>query len=147
MSPMDTTCALALITPSNKILIVHPTGAGYFSAWSLPKGKLDEGETVREAAIRECYEEAGLDVSSRANELVDLGNFAYTKEKRYHLFTLKYGEEIDVKQLNCMATFSDHGKEIVEVDKFQMTTLDNCRMLLNPRQSRIIESVREKLVG
>lgn len=28
--------------------------------WDLPKGKLDKGETVRKAAIRECEEECGI---------------------------------------------------------------------------------------
>lgn len=41
--------------------------------WVLPKGKLDEGETPREAAIREVWEETGHDVS--VHEF--LGTLAY----------------------------------------------------------------------
>src|SRR4051812_36141856 len=102
---ITTTCALALITPSKKILLVHPTNAGHLGCWSLPKGHMDDNETEREAAVRECYEETSIDVSSRIDELIDLGCFSYTKVKRYHAFCLSYGEEIDAKNLKCLVDF------------------------------------------
>jgi 8-oxo-dGTP pyrophosphatase MutT (NUDIX family) len=40
-----------------RILIVHRPRYG---DWSLPKGKLDPGEEVKEAALREVHEETGL---------------------------------------------------------------------------------------
>ena len=40
-----------------KVLIVHRPR---YDDWSLPKGKLDEGETHRAAALREVDEETGL---------------------------------------------------------------------------------------
>lgn len=144
---MDTTCALAIITPSEKVLLVHPTGAGYFGSWSLPKGKRDAGETELEAAIREVYEETSLDVKAFAGKLVDLGNYAYTKEKRYHIFKLDYPKEIDAKSLKCISTFSDFGTEILECDKFQMASLDDCKLLLNPKQSKIVMSLKDKILA
>ena len=38
-----------------EVLLIFRRGA-----WDLPKGKLDEGETVREAAVREVAEEVGI---------------------------------------------------------------------------------------
>ena len=40
-----------------QILVVHRPR---YDDWSLPKGKLDEGETLRGAALREVLEETGL---------------------------------------------------------------------------------------
>lgn len=40
-----------------QILVVHRPRYG---DWSLPKGKLDEGESLRDAALREVREETGL---------------------------------------------------------------------------------------
>jgi 8-oxo-dGTP pyrophosphatase MutT (NUDIX family) len=42
-----------------EVLVIHRRGV-----WDLPKGKLDEGETVQEAAVREVAEEVGIPESS-----------------------------------------------------------------------------------
>ncbi|RYY61096.1 MAG: NUDIX domain-containing protein, partial [Chitinophagaceae bacterium] len=42
-------------TPDNEYLLIHRRGK-----WDLPKGKLDEGETIEECAIREVEEETGV---------------------------------------------------------------------------------------
>ena len=43
-----------------KVLMIHRTR---YDDWSWPKGKLDKGEQVAEAAVRELLEETGLKVS------------------------------------------------------------------------------------
>ena len=45
--------------------------------WSLPKGKLDPGETEEQAALREVLEETGLECSAER----DLGTVSYTDPK------------------------------------------------------------------
>ena len=51
-----------------EVLLVHRPR---YDDWSLPKGKLDEGETMRACAEREVLEETGL-VCELGAELVDL---------------------------------------------------------------------------
>ena len=46
-----------------EVLIVHRP---HRSDWSLPKGKVDPGESLPETAVRECAEETGLIVALRA---------------------------------------------------------------------------------
>lgn len=41
-----------------RVLLVH---RDRYDDWSLPKGKLEEGETWEDAALREVREETGLD--------------------------------------------------------------------------------------
>jgi 8-oxo-dGTP pyrophosphatase MutT (NUDIX family) len=43
-----------------EVLLVHRPK---YDDWSLPKGKLDDGESAEEAAVREVEEETGLQVS------------------------------------------------------------------------------------
>ena len=43
---------------SSLVLLVHRPE---YDDWSFPKGKLDSGETVEQAALREVKEETGLD--------------------------------------------------------------------------------------
>ena len=51
-----------------EVLLVHRPR---YDDWSLPKGKLDDGETMSACALREVHEETGL-VCELGDELVDL---------------------------------------------------------------------------
>ena len=44
-----------ILDPQNRLLMIFRRGN-----WDLPKGKLDEGESIKECAIREVTEETGL---------------------------------------------------------------------------------------
>lgn len=44
-----------IMNEENKLLMIFRRGK-----WDLPKGKLDDGETIEEAAVREVKEETGL---------------------------------------------------------------------------------------
>lgn len=45
-----------IINNKDEVVIVNQN----YDSWSLPKGHIDEGETIMEAAIREIYEETGI---------------------------------------------------------------------------------------
>ena len=47
-----------LINEDAEILFCHPTGSSW-SRWALPKGRIDEGETNEQGALREVLEETG----------------------------------------------------------------------------------------
>lgn len=51
--------------------------------WDLPKGKMDEGETPEQTAIREVMEETGLEKVILSNHILDT----------YHIYT-EYGKQI-----------------------------------------------------
>jgi len=50
---------LLLIRSGDSVLLVHQRRTGL---WSLPGGKVESGESLDQAAIREMKEETGLDV-------------------------------------------------------------------------------------
>ncbi|MEP1032755.1 NUDIX hydrolase [Ekhidna sp.] len=51
--------------------------------WDIPKGKLDEGETLEECAMREVEEETGVKV--RIDQKIDAVWHTYTTKKKYIL--------------------------------------------------------------
>jgi len=51
-----------VIKQDNKYLLVQESKTSAYGFWNWPAGKVDIGETIEEAAIREAKEETGYDV-------------------------------------------------------------------------------------
>lgn len=60
-----------LITSDNKVAIVSKNG----SKWQMPGGKPEANETIAQTAVRETYEETGLDISQLADQLRFFGYY------------------------------------------------------------------------
>jgi 8-oxo-dGTP diphosphatase len=53
--------ALLILVRGDEVLLAQREGTGYADgAWNLPSGKLENGETIRQAAQREGLEEIGI---------------------------------------------------------------------------------------
>ena len=50
-----------IVNTCHQVLLLKATYAG--CAWGLPGGGLDQGETIHQALVRECFEELGCDIS------------------------------------------------------------------------------------
>jgi 8-oxo-dGTP diphosphatase len=94
--------------PAPRVLLVHRPR---YDDWSFPKGKLEDGETVEEAALREVTEETGL-VCRIVRELAVIRydyrtrNKGPLKPKSVHYFLMERlsgeiqvpGEEVDLAE-------------------------------------------------
>ena len=66
--------------------------------WGLPAGKIDEGETKKQAVLREVYEETGVLITEP-----DLSYFSsvWVRDNdldfEYHMFSVKFNEEPEIK--------------------------------------------------
>jgi 8-oxo-dGTP diphosphatase len=107
-----------------EVVVVHRPA---YDDWSLPKGKLEEGETESEAALREVEEETGL----RCRIGVPLPSTTYldrlgrTKTVSYWVMDVAAGE---LGAAN-------------EVDQARWTSLEEARQVLTyPRDKEVLEA-------
>ena len=127
-------CGIVVLAPTRELLLCHVTGQRH---WDLPKGGINDGETPRQAAVRETAEEAGLAFAAEA--LLDLGRFAYTAKKDLHLFAT-LSERVDPKRLCCESTFIERGSSrcLPEMDGFGWFGLARVAELCTPRMAAVL---------
>ena len=123
-----------LYRPTNDgplVLLVHPSGHyNRDKPWSIPKGELNEGEELEQAARRETWEETGV----TAGELVPLGHIDYTKSrKRVHAFV---GRAADDAQPTCASW---------EVDRAEFVAIELARQILHPDQRPFLDRLLTQL--
>ncbi|MCS7200865.1 MAG: NUDIX domain-containing protein [Patescibacteria group bacterium] len=134
-----------------EILLVHHGGPFWQNrdknAWSIPKGEIEEGEDIKETAIREFNEETGLKLnSSDVKKLKYLGKiFGYNKMA--HIFILKkdFGDKIIPYSLPIKMKVGRRILYFPEIDRIAYFDLDNAREKLVIYQKKIIDLFKNYL--
>jgi ADP-ribose pyrophosphatase YjhB (NUDIX family) len=57
--------AISALIDRNRILLIKRKGGDYRGLWGLPGGKIERGEQLSEAAVREIMEESGIEAEFR----------------------------------------------------------------------------------
>jgi 8-oxo-dGTP diphosphatase len=65
MPPSPIPAVIAVVIREDRALLVRRANPPDAGLWSFPGGKIEFGETVREAAIRELLEETGVQAEAR----------------------------------------------------------------------------------
>lgn len=132
------TFGIFIIDSTGKLLICRPTGIRCNSGWSIPKGKSEGSESKKDAALRETWEETGLDLKPYKDKMVELGSKKYkTRRKRLWGFMLHLPIKIDVDKLKCDCKIT--GKDKPEIDKYEMVNPQNAITRLHESQGRMLE--------
>ncbi|HVL56497.1 MAG TPA: NUDIX hydrolase [Burkholderiaceae bacterium] len=134
--PKLTSCGVVVVGDAGQVLLCHATGARH---WDIPKGLADPGETPRAAAIRELYEEAG--VQAAPDELLELGEFDYRPGKRLHLFAIRRDPAtLDPAACRCSSLFFHRGwrRQVPEVDAYRWVPADSLAQFCAPAMARVL---------
>lgn len=121
-SSKQLSCGVLVVSPAG-ILLAHATRT---PRWDLPKGKIEPNETPMEAALRECMEETGLDLSPYISQMVDLGAHPYLPRKDLHLFRLDLDEPLDLSNCGCTTYIrrGESGDRYPETDDYAWVPKD-----------------------
>lgn len=133
MSACSLSCGTLVVDAQRRLLLCHVTNT---KAWDIPKGLLDPGESPLEAAMRELREEAGI--AFAPERFIDLGEFAYRRDKRLHLFKVEAGSELaSLADLVCSSFFPHHvtGAPTPEMDAFRWAGRAEVARLCWPRMA------------
>jgi len=137
--PTQIIAAGGLVTnPQGQILWIFRRGF-----WDLPKGKLDEGETIQTCAVREVAEETGIN-NIRLNELLKFTNHTYFDKylneevvKRTYWFHMTIPtEQSGIPQIS---------EDIEKIEWHSLATAKHCLEQTYPTIIQVIEAYRIKI--
>ena len=134
-----------------EVLVAHPGGPIYRSKneghWTIPKGLVDSGEAILDAAQREFREETGFDVPTEV--FVNLGSIRLKSGKTVHGFAFEGdGDPSQLKSNDFELEWPPKSGRIgryPEVDQVRFVSLEEARRLLHPAQTAFVDRLETVL--
>ena len=143
-----TAAGVFIVRKDGKLLICHPTNHAE-NFFSIPKGKVEKGETFVEAAFRETYEETNLDLRGNDNFYTfGLSKVTYShKKKVLHPFLCVEVEDSTFDwgsvEIKCNSNVPKDRGGFPEMDGYRWVTLDEAKDLLHPTQVACLPKLNE----
>ncbi|HSR94887.1 MAG TPA: NUDIX domain-containing protein [Solirubrobacterales bacterium] len=139
-----------------ELLLVHPGGPFWakrdLGAWSIPKGVSEEGEDLRQCALRELAEELGPAAPSPGPaDLIELGSIRQKGGKVVHAWAAE--SEFDPVALSSNSfelewpPRSGVRREFPEVDRAGWFAPAEARRRILPAQAELIDRLLDLLGG
>lgn len=145
MGKIKEKAGLLILNKENKILIGHPTNHSP-DVWSLPKGIVEKGESLYDAAVRETYEETNVDFRGVDLKYKELSTqFYHKKRKSLTTFLIREDEndfDSSTFKLKCNSNVPDDSNwnaGLPEMDEFKWVTVTEAKRLLHYTQVATLE--------
>jgi 8-oxo-dGTP pyrophosphatase MutT (NUDIX family) len=86
---------VVVVEPDDRIWLIWPSHESGTNRWSFPKGKVEDGDSLRATAVREAWEESGLHVAP-GRFLIDIRRSSSGTYARYFLARRVGGSPLDM---------------------------------------------------
>lgn len=139
------TSAGILLESRGKFLLGHPTElTGTTHGWGILKGKVDENETIGDAAFREFQEESGIDLHQYPIHYIARPFYKYSvksAKKTVYVFWVidPYAKLAEIK-FNCPSLVQGTGKP--EIDRYYWATPDEAINMATESQKELFRVVK-----
>jgi 8-oxo-dGTP pyrophosphatase MutT (NUDIX family) len=131
-----TSCGV-IVTDGERLILGH---ASRSPRWDIPKGGVEPGESLAEAASRELQEETGL--AAPPDALTPLGVKEYLRNKDLALFAWVVPALPDPQTLVCSEFFElPNGARLPEFDKFGLFTIEEAMSLVGKNLARLLAEI------
>jgi 8-oxo-dGTP pyrophosphatase MutT (NUDIX family) len=136
---------LFLVNKDGKLLVCHPTNHDP-NFWSIPKGKVDSGENIIDAAIRETREESNMVIPKDSNFIeLPMVNYSHKKKALYSFLVLEEQNPLfnwNIVELKCNSVVPVERGEFPEMDDFKWVDLDEAKLILHQTQAYLIDDIK-----
>jgi predicted NUDIX family NTP pyrophosphohydrolase len=128
-----------------QVLLIHPGGPYWTKkdegAWSIPKGEAEEGEDLRDCALREMGEELGPAVAVDAAGLLELG----TVRQKGGKVVYAWAAEADFDPAELDSNTFGQQREFPEADRAEWLDPEAAKRKINPAQAAFVDRLLERL--
>jgi len=132
---MRTSAGISIILNDEKILVAKPRNASWWERYTPPKGNLESGESLAEAASRETFEEVGIYISPDKLSGLDPIQIDYA-DKKGNVYKRVYLFEYPISSLTDIKIDS----EILPKEMLQRDEIDDARFLSKEEcESRVLK--------
>jgi len=143
-----TAAGVFIVRIDGKLLICHPTNHAE-NFFSIPKGKVENGETFVEAAFRETYEETNLNLRGNDNfHTFGLGKVNYSHKKKVLIPFICIEKEDstfdwDSIEIKCNSNVPKDRGGFPEMDGYRWVTTEEAKDLLHPTQVACLDKLNK----
>jgi len=139
---------LFIVRKNGLLLACHPTNHKP-NFYSIPKGKVEDGEIFLEAAFRETYEETNLDLNGSTDFTIfplTAVNYKHKKKILYPFLVLENKKskfDWDAVELKCNSMVPEDRGGFPEMDGYKWVTLKEAKEILHDTQVKCLDKIKE----